>query len=80
MEPKSSANSRQHGIARRIFEARRDAGLTQQELAELTGISQFSISKWENGHTSPRASSLREIARATGREIAWFFASDEAAA
>jgi transcriptional regulator with XRE-family HTH domain len=79
-----SSTSRRHRdnnpLAARIYQARRDAGLTQQELAEQTGISQFSISKYENGHTEPRARSLRAIAQATDREIAWFYSDDGVAA
>lgn len=42
-------------------------GLSQYDLAELTGISQTSISKLESGRTSPRKSTLARIANALGR-------------
>ena len=36
-----------------IKEARLDARLTQQELAELVGVDQNTVSRWERGETEP---------------------------
>lgn len=38
---------------RRIREARQRAGLTQQELAELSGVRQPNIAAYEGGQRSP---------------------------
>ena len=39
----------QKKIGRFLAEARRAAGLTQAQLAETLGVSDRSISRWENG-------------------------------
>lgn len=41
-----------------IQEIRKDKGLTQKELAEQVGISDKTISKWENGNSIPDTSML----------------------
>lgn len=43
-------------------EARKKAGLTQNELARRTGISQVNISKMERGHANPSLRTLIRIA------------------
>ena len=40
---------------------RREAGLTQRQLAELAGVSQSLIARIESGSVDPRASTLRRI-------------------
>lgn len=52
-----------------LQEARRDAGLTQRELARLAGVAQPAISRIERGHLSPRLESLDRLLRACGRGI-----------
>ncbi len=45
-------------FAERLKELRNSKGLSQMELANLTGISQSAIAKWELSKTEPTASSL----------------------
>jgi len=40
-------------IGERLSELRKDLGYTQQELADMLGISKFSISSYENDKTTP---------------------------
>ncbi len=40
--------------------------LSQRDLAQLAGVSQFSISKIETGNQKPRPSTLRKLAAALG--------------
>lgn len=40
-------------IGERLSELRKDMGYTQQELADMLGISKFSISSYENDKTTP---------------------------
>ncbi len=47
---------------------RRDAVLTQQELADRIGVQQRMVSKWENGETMPRPSNIRKLAAIFGVE------------
>src|SRR5690625_481948 len=46
-----------------IRELRRKEGKTQEELAEILGVSTPAISKWESGQTNPDVSMIPIIAR-----------------
>ena len=59
-------------IGKFIQEIRKEKGLTQKELAELIGVSDKTISKWENGNSSPDTSmlmSLNEALEVTVNEL-----------
>jgi ribosome-binding protein aMBF1 (putative translation factor) len=58
-----------YDIAMQIVALREQAGLTQVELAERTGISQADISRIERGATSPTAKTLQRIAEALNAEV-----------
>ncbi len=58
-------------LRERIFKARNDAGLTQDQLAAATKKSRGAVSQWESGESRPRHSTLVAIAKATGKELAW---------
>ena len=47
-----------------LVQARKEAGLTQEELSEKTGISQADISRLENGSRNPSLALLQRIADA----------------
>lgn len=49
--------------------ARRAAGITQSELAEVTGIQQAAISRLEQGHGNPTLETLELVARGIGRTL-----------
>ena len=57
------------GAGDRIREARRQAAITQAELAEKSGISEDSINKLEGGRHSPRPTTLRKLAAALGVDV-----------
>jgi transcriptional regulator with XRE-family HTH domain len=48
--------------------ARREAGLTQRELAEGVGTTQSAVARWEAGAESPRLDTLSSLLRACGIE------------
>jgi transcriptional regulator with XRE-family HTH domain len=52
---------------------RREKGLSQQELADLAGVGQDSISAIETGKHEPHPRTLRKLANALGVEVADFF-------
>jgi transcriptional regulator with XRE-family HTH domain len=47
-----------------LKQAREKAGLTQEGLAERTGLPLRSIQNWEQGHRTPRAGVVLALARA----------------
>ena len=53
--------------------ARETRGLTQEELAEVTGFSQPDISRWEKGVRSPTAEQIFVITEALGCDPAELF-------
>ena len=59
-------------VSKRLREARTQAKLTQEQLAEKTGIPQGHISKLETGQHSPTALTLEKIAMALGLKPDYF--------
>ena len=53
-------------IGNRIRELRKARGMTQEQLAELIGISFQAVSKWENNITLPDISLVPTLARIFG--------------
>ncbi|TCJ13268.1 XRE family transcriptional regulator [Flaviaesturariibacter flavus] len=56
-------------LHRIVQEARRREGLTQEELAERTGITVRTIQRIESGETTPRAFTLKTIAEVLGLSL-----------
>ena len=50
-------------IINAIIDARKEMGLTQKQLSELTGITQADISKLENGNANPSLKTLQRLTR-----------------
>lgn len=48
----------------RLREARVNAGLSQSELEELSGIPKARLSRYENGHVAPSIQTLERLAKA----------------
>lgn len=65
------------GIGDRIRQARTEAGLTQDQLADLVGVGMRQIQYYESGESDPYRK-LRQIAEATGKPIDWLLRGDEA--
>ena len=61
-------------LIRKMIRARREAGLTQKELAERTGIQQSNISRIENGNGNPSLSTLNKLAQGLGKKLVISFA------
>lgn len=66
----------QKKIGRFLAEARRAAGLTQAQLAETLGVSDRSISRWENGVTMPDVSLFVPLCDALGITLDEFFSGE----
>jgi DNA-binding XRE family transcriptional regulator len=54
---------------KRVRELRKEAGVTQEQLAEKSGLPQPHISRIENGEVSPTRFTLEKIAKALGKTI-----------
>jgi predicted nucleotidyltransferase/DNA-binding XRE family transcriptional regulator len=52
-----------------LSRVRRDAGLTQAELARRAGTSQAMVARYETGVASPTVRTLARLLRAAGREL-----------
>lgn len=61
-------------LIREMIKARREAGLTQKELAERTGLQQSNISRIENGNGNPSLETLNKIAQGLGKKLVISFA------
>ena len=60
-------------IGERIQTARRDAGFKNPEsLAAALGVSPATVSRYEQGRTTPTITRLREIAALTGQTLRYF--------
>jgi transcriptional regulator with XRE-family HTH domain len=53
-------------VGKRIAEARKQRGLTQQQLAEICGKQREHIARWESGKVIPRFEQLDKLAEALG--------------
>jgi DNA-binding XRE family transcriptional regulator len=59
-------------VSERLRTLRSEAGLTQAEMAERSGLPQSHISRLENGRHSPSRATLEKIAAALGRPVSDF--------
>ncbi|AND12596.1 MULTISPECIES: helix-turn-helix domain-containing protein [Proteus] len=55
-----------NSIAKRLTELRAQKGLSQSELAELSGVAPAQISRYESGINVPRAHIIAKLAKALG--------------
>ncbi len=62
-------------FSERLKKARMDKGLTQRELATRVGLSDKSISIYENGKAYPPISNLLMIAKELEKDISYFLSS-----
>jgi DNA-binding XRE family transcriptional regulator len=59
-------------LSKKIRDARNEAGLTQEQLAEKSGLPQSHISRIENAKHSPARATIEKIAIALNRPLADF--------
>lgn len=62
-------------VGRRIRQFRQDAGLSQEALAELVGVSFQQVQKYESGHTTLNILKLQHIADSLKVSAKDFFSS-----
>ena len=52
-----------------IIEARQEKNISQQELADATGIDRADISKIENGNANPSLKTIKRVAEGLGKKV-----------
>ena len=65
-------------LCEKLYELRRTAGLSQEELAERLNVSRQAVSKWENGAAQPELSKLVELSRLYGVSVDELLSLEEA--
>lgn len=68
------------GYSDNIILLRKRAGLTQEQLAEMVGVAQPTVQRWEQGKREPDFEALSTLAQALGVEPGDFFSHDIVAA
>jgi ribosome-binding protein aMBF1 (putative translation factor) len=56
-------------LARALIEARANAGLTQEEVAQRMGTTQSVVARLEGGRSKPSTTTLAKFAKATGTRL-----------
>jgi len=59
-------------VPERLTQARLLSSMTKIELSQRIGKSSSSVSRWENGDSSPESESLQSLSFALGFPVAWF--------
>ncbi|MER5000233.1 helix-turn-helix domain-containing protein [Providencia stuartii] len=73
--------TKDNSIAKRLTTLRAQKGLSQNELAELSGVAPAQISRYESGVNVPRAHIIAKLAKALGVQYSFlesgFFVDDD---
>lgn len=64
-------------VGKRIQQAREEAGLSQEELASMLGLTQSALSNYELGKRRLHLANLQEIARNLNKPLRCFLEFDE---
>ena len=59
----------EYRLASSLIKARIEKKLTQQQLADIAGVTQNTITRLESGTTNPTIGTLTRVASALGKEI-----------
>ena len=59
----------EYDVAKAVMQARIDEGLTQQQLAERTGMNASNISRLETGGSLPTLRTLQQLAKGMGKTL-----------
>ena len=64
-------------LGERIALARKQAGLSQEQLGDKLGVSRQAVSKWESGQTNPDVAYIVEMCRLFGVSSDWLLLGEE---
>lgn len=59
----------EYAIMNEMLKLRSEAGISQSQLSQKTGITQPDISKLENGKANPSIATLKKVAGAFGKRL-----------
>lgn len=63
-------------ISSRIREQRKTKRMTQADLADILGISEMTVRRWESNKSSPRIEELKLISKALGTTVDYLMGLD----
>lgn len=63
-------------LSEKIFYCRKQAGWSQEVLADRVGVSRQAVSKWETGEAEPELSKLRQLSSVFGVSTDWLLNED----
>ena len=66
-------------LAELIYQARKRAGLSQEELADRLGVTRQAVSKWETGKSVPDTENIRRMTAVLAVSADYFLGSDSTA-
>ena len=61
----------------RIKDCRQSAGLSQEKLSELVGVSRQAVTKWESGQSAPSTENLFRLAEILGTTVDFLLADNQ---
>ena len=64
-------------LPNRLHRARRESGLTQEEVAERTGVARNTVSRYELGRQAPSGRALLRLAAIYGKPMEWFYDEED---
>lgn len=67
----------QEDLAARLLQLRRREGISQEELAELAGVSRQAVSKWESAQSVPETEKLLTISEHFNVSMDWLLKGEE---
>ena len=63
----------------RLYQLRRERGISQEELANIVGVSRQAVQKWESGASQPNMDNLVAISEYFGVTLDYLLKGEEAA-
>ena len=64
-------------LGERIKACRRNAGMSQEKVAELVGVSRQAVGKWETDQSAPSTANLFRLAEIFGTTVDMLLASEK---
>ena len=64
-------------LSEKILYSRKRAGLSQEALADMVGVSRQAVSKWETGEALPETAKLPALGTALGVSLDWLLSDAE---